>query len=34
MKNVENEEYHALLGLTEQERDGIIIIYETMRNKK
>ena len=34
MKNVENKEYHALLGLTKQERNDIIIIYETMRNKK
>ena len=34
MKYVENKEYHALLGLTKQERnDIIIIIYETMRNK-
>ena len=33
MKNVENKEYHALLGLTKQERNDIIIIYETMRNK-
>lgn len=29
MKNVENKEYHALLGLTKQERNDIIIIYET-----
>lgn len=33
MKNVENKEYHALLGLMKQERNDIIIIYETMRNK-
>lgn len=33
MKNVENKECHALLGLTKQERNDIIIIYETMRNK-
>lgn len=33
MKYVENKEYHALLGLTKQERNDIIIIYETMRNK-
>jgi len=33
MKNVENKEHHALLGLTKQERNDIII-YETMRNKK
>lgn len=32
-ENVENKEYHALLGLTKQERNDIIIIYETMRNK-
>ena len=34
MKNVENKEHHALLGLTKQERNDIIIIDETMRNKK
>ena len=34
MKNVENKEHHALLGLTKQGKNDIIIIYETMRNKK
>lgn len=33
MQNVENKECHALLGLTKQERNDIIIIYETIRNK-
>lgn len=33
MKNVENKEYHALLGLTKQGRNDIIITYETIRNK-
>ena len=33
MKYVENKESHALLGLTKQEGNDIIIIYETMRNK-
>ena len=34
MKNIENKEYHALLGLTKQERNDIIITYEAMRNRK
>lgn len=33
MKNIENKEYYTLLGLTKQERNDIIITYETMRNK-
>ena len=33
MQNIENTEYYTLLGLTKQERNDIIIIYETMRNK-
>lgn len=33
MKNIENKEYHALLGLTKQEKNDIIIIYEIIRNK-
>lgn len=33
MKNVENKEYHALLGLTKQGKNDIIIIYEIVRNK-
>lgn len=34
MQNIENKEYYTLLGLTKQERNDIIIIYETMRNRK
>ena len=34
MQNIENKEYYTLLGLTKQERNDIIIIYETVRNKK
>lgn len=33
MKNVENKEYHALLGLTKHGRNDIIITYETIQNK-
>lgn len=33
MQNIENKEYYTLLGLTKQERNDIIIIYETIRNK-
>ena len=34
MQNIENKEYYTLLGLTKQERNDIIIIYETIRNRK
>ena len=32
MKNVENKEYHALLGLTKQERNDIIIRKKTTQS--
>ena len=33
MQNIENKEYYTLLGLTKQEKNDIITMYEIIRNK-